>query len=127
MNTLPKRPSGRTADALRAVSFDLGVNKHAEGSCLVKFGDTHVLCLSPTAGITGAQTLVGVVRSFARSAVSLESLTLRRRGAAVQTIAPDLESAAAMGSDFMNGEPRGRVLGAGYRQGLTVGSAKPER
>ena len=40
------RPSGRTADALRPVSFQMGVNKHAEGSCLVKFGDTHVLCLA---------------------------------------------------------------------------------
>jgi ribonuclease PH len=38
------RPSGRTADALRRVSFELGVIKHAEGSCLAKFGDTHVLC-----------------------------------------------------------------------------------
>ncbi len=38
------RPSGRKNDELRAVSFERGVNKHAEGSCLVKFGDTHVLC-----------------------------------------------------------------------------------
>ncbi len=38
------RPSGRTADALRAVSLETDVSKHAEGSCLVKFGDTHVLC-----------------------------------------------------------------------------------
>ena len=38
------RPSGRSPDALRPVSFDLGYAKHAEGSCLVKFGDTHVLC-----------------------------------------------------------------------------------
>jgi ribonuclease PH len=29
---------------MRAVSFEKGVSKHAEGSCLVKFGDTHVLC-----------------------------------------------------------------------------------
>jgi len=29
---------------MRAVSFELGFTKHAEGSCLVKFGDTHVLC-----------------------------------------------------------------------------------
>jgi len=29
---------------MRAVSFEPGVNKHAEGSCLAKFGDTHVLC-----------------------------------------------------------------------------------
>jgi ribonuclease PH len=31
-------------DQMRAISFERGVSKHAEGSCLVKFGDTHVLC-----------------------------------------------------------------------------------
>jgi ribonuclease PH len=39
-----KRANGRLADALRSVSFELGISKHAEGSCLVRFGDTHVLC-----------------------------------------------------------------------------------
>ena len=38
------RPSGRAFDQLRAVSFETDVSKHAEGSCLVRFGDTHVLC-----------------------------------------------------------------------------------
>ena len=38
------RPSGRSPDQLRAVSFERGFTKHAEGSCLVRFGDTHVLC-----------------------------------------------------------------------------------
>ena len=38
------RPSGRTPTDLRPVTFELGFAKHAEGSCLVKFGDTHVLC-----------------------------------------------------------------------------------
>ena len=38
------RPSGRAIDALRAISLETDVNKYAEGSCLVKFGDTHVLC-----------------------------------------------------------------------------------
>lgn len=38
------RPSKRAIDEMRAVSFERGVSKHAEGSCLVKFGDTHVLC-----------------------------------------------------------------------------------
>lgn len=37
------RPSKRAPDALRTVSLEPGVAKHAEGSCLVKFGDTHVL------------------------------------------------------------------------------------
>jgi ribonuclease PH len=38
------RPSKRAADELRAVSLERAVSKHAEGSCLIKFGDTHVLC-----------------------------------------------------------------------------------
>jgi ribonuclease PH len=40
------RPSGRSPSQLRAVELIPNVNKHAEGSCLVKFGDTHVLCLA---------------------------------------------------------------------------------
>jgi ribonuclease PH len=38
------RPSGRAPDELRPVSLELDVTRHAEGSCLVRFGDTHVLC-----------------------------------------------------------------------------------
>jgi ribonuclease PH len=38
------RPSKRQPDEMRAVSFERSISKHAEGSCLVKFGDTHVLC-----------------------------------------------------------------------------------
>ena len=37
------RPSRRQPDELRAVSLERGVVKYAEGSCFVKFGDTHVL------------------------------------------------------------------------------------
>jgi len=38
------RPSGRAADQMRAVVLEPGFAKHAEGSCFVRFGDTHVLC-----------------------------------------------------------------------------------
>ncbi len=38
------RPSGRAVDQLREVSLEPGFSKYAEGSCLVRFGDTHVLC-----------------------------------------------------------------------------------
>ena len=38
------RPSNRDASALRSVSIERGVARYAEGSCLVKFGKTHVLC-----------------------------------------------------------------------------------
>ncbi|SFN41316.1 RNAse PH [Roseovarius lutimaris] len=38
------RPSGRDLSELRPVSIETAVLKHAEGSCLIKMGDTHVLC-----------------------------------------------------------------------------------
>jgi len=38
------RPSNRTKDQLREVTITVGTNKYAEGSCLIKFGNTHVLC-----------------------------------------------------------------------------------
>jgi ribonuclease PH len=38
------RPSGRPPDAMRPINLEPGVAKYAEGSCLAKFGDTHVLC-----------------------------------------------------------------------------------
>jgi len=38
------RPSGRAPDELRSVQIDLNATKHAEGSCLIRMGDTHVLC-----------------------------------------------------------------------------------
>lgn len=38
------RPSGRKLNELRPVTIETGVTRHAEGSCLIKMGDTHVLC-----------------------------------------------------------------------------------
>ncbi len=38
------RPSGRNVDEMRPISIETGITKHAEGSCLIKCGDTHVLC-----------------------------------------------------------------------------------
>jgi ribonuclease PH len=38
------RPSGRAPDAMRVITLETGIAKYAEGSCLAKFGDTHVLC-----------------------------------------------------------------------------------
>ncbi|HEX8975981.1 MAG TPA: patatin-like phospholipase family protein [Solirubrobacteraceae bacterium] len=82
--------------------------------------DTHVLCLNPTASLVSSHALLTVMRNVARSAASIESLALRRRGASVRTVAPNAECAAAMGSNFMDQEPRTRVMAAGYRQGLLV-------
>ncbi|MBL3585730.1 ribonuclease PH [Rhodovulum sulfidophilum] len=38
------RPSRRDVSELRPVSIETGVTKHAEGSCMIRMGDTHVLC-----------------------------------------------------------------------------------
>lgn len=38
------RPSGRAPDELREIVLEIGASRHAEGSCLTKFGHTHVLC-----------------------------------------------------------------------------------
>ena len=38
------RPSGRTINQIRPVSIEIDITKHAEGSCLIKCGDTHVIC-----------------------------------------------------------------------------------
>ena len=38
------RPSGRDLDQLRTISIETGVTRYAEGSCLIRMGETHVLC-----------------------------------------------------------------------------------
>ena len=38
------RPSGRNVDEMRPISIEVGATKHAEGSCMIKIGDTHVIC-----------------------------------------------------------------------------------
>lgn len=81
---------------------------------------THVLCLNPTASLSPIQSLLTLVRNVSRTAVAVESMALRSRGATVKTIAPNAECTAAIGSNLMASEPRTRVLGAGYRQGLLI-------
>ncbi|HSO97603.1 MAG TPA: patatin-like phospholipase family protein, partial [Solirubrobacteraceae bacterium] len=81
---------------------------------------THVLCLNPTANIAGTHSMIALIRSVARSAVSVEAMAVRRRGAAVQTVAPSMDAAAAMGTNFLDREPRERTLFSGYRQGIAL-------
>ncbi|MDP8912179.1 MAG: ribonuclease PH [Pseudomonadota bacterium] len=44
------RPSGRAPDQMRAILMEPGFTRHAEGSCLVGFGDTRVLCTATVEG-----------------------------------------------------------------------------
>jgi ribonuclease PH len=61
------RPSGRAPDCLRTVRLEPGVSKYAEGSCLARFGDTHVLC---TASV--AQRLPAWLRDSGRGWITAE-------------------------------------------------------
>ena len=61
------RPSGRTADQLRLLSLEAGVSRYAEGSCLAKFGNTHVLV---TASLE--ESLPGWLRGQKRGWVTAE-------------------------------------------------------
>ena len=38
------RPSGRAVEELRDIVIETGITRHAEGSCVIRMGDTHVLC-----------------------------------------------------------------------------------
>ena len=38
------RPSGRNLNTMRPISIETGITRHAEGSCLIRMGDTHVIC-----------------------------------------------------------------------------------
>lgn len=44
------RPSGRQRDELRSLSIEPNVSRHAEGSCLIRMGDTHVMCTASLEG-----------------------------------------------------------------------------
>jgi ribonuclease PH len=61
------RPSGRTPDQLRPLSLEAGVSRYAEGSCLAKFGNTHVLV---TASLE--ESLPGWLRGQKRGWVTAE-------------------------------------------------------
>ena len=61
------RPSGRAADELRDIVLEPNVSRHAEGSCMAKFGDTHVLC---TASIEDG--VPGFMRNSGRGWVTAE-------------------------------------------------------
>lgn len=61
------RPSGRAPNRLREISLQPGYSKYAEGSCLARFGDTHVLCTA-----TVEQRLPSWLRDSGRGWVTAE-------------------------------------------------------
>ena len=84
---------------------------------------THVLCLNPTGSLGALPSLRGAVGPLSRSAAGVESLALQRSGALVTTLAPDADSAQAMGSDFMDGGRRAATARAGFAQGVRAAAS----
>jgi ribonuclease PH len=67
------RPSKRAPDVLRPISFERGISRYAEGSCLVRFGDTHVLCLA-----TVGESVPGWLKGGGKGWVTAEYAMLPR-------------------------------------------------
>jgi NTE family protein len=82
----------------------------------VERGD-RVLCLNPT-----AITAVGPV---SRSIAAAEALVLKRRGASVEVVNPDGDSADAMGPNLMRQSGRDEVMAAGLAQGRRLAATGP--
>jgi len=60
-----------------------------------------------------------------RSAAAVEAMALRGRGATVEVVGPDADSAAAMGVNLMDRGPADDVLAAGYEQGRALALRLP--
>ena len=101
---------------------DGGVWSPTNGDAAPAGAGSHVLCLNPTANLAGVGDAIGVFRRISRTAAAIETLALRRRGAQVESVAPDEASAEAMGVNLMDRRPSRQVLTAAYEQGLKLGS-----
>jgi NTE family protein len=82
-----------------------------------------VLCLVPTAvmGAAPALPMRGLAAGW-RLTTGVEAAAARRRGAAVEIVGPDADSARAMGADLMNPRRRAAALDAGFEQGARSGA-----
>jgi NTE family protein len=84
-----------------------------------------VVCLNATGSIrpSGSNRL-GWLGPLSKTAAAVEAAALRRRGCDVAVIAPDANSADAMGANLMNASARGAVIDAGFAQGAAL--AQPQ-
>ncbi len=79
---------------------------------------SRVLCLNPTGSLPGSRQMpFGALGPISRSAAAIEAAALRRRGAETTVIAPDADSATAMGANLMSARRRDQVIAAGLAQG----------
>jgi NTE family protein len=85
---------------------------------------SQVLCLHPTLSLDiPLSTPMGALRALGGAGTALETATLRRRGARVQTIGPAPGPARLMSRNLMDRRPAAAVLEGGYVQGLRLAAA----
>jgi NTE family protein len=80
-----------------------------------------ILCLSPTAGLTRSDLLVGAASRGSRAVTAVEASIVRGRGARVTVVVPDQQSAAAIGRNLMDRSRRPGVFARAYAQGRELG------
>ncbi len=98
------RPSGRAPGSLRQIELNLSVSKYAEGSCLVKFGDTHVLCTA-----TVEEKVPGWMKGLGRGWVTAEYGMLPR------STAQRIDREAAKGRQSGRTQEIQRLIGRALR------------
>jgi NTE family protein len=80
-----------------------------------------VICLNPTGSMRASGgTRLGWLGPLSRTAAAVEAAALRRRGCEVTVIAPDVNSADAMGTNLMSAGAREAVIDAGFAQGAAL-------
>ena len=104
------RPSGRSADQMRAISIETDVNKYAEGSCLIGFGDTRVLVTA-----TVEDTVPGWMRNTGKGWITAEYGMLPR--STDQRMARE----AARGKQSGRTQEIQRLIGRSLRAGVDLG------
>jgi NTE family protein len=82
---------------------------------------TQVLCLTVAGRVDRASGRMMALQVFTRTALTVEELALRSRGASVQTVVPDRAALRALGENLMDRGRAADALAAGFRQGLAIG------
>jgi NTE family protein len=83
-----------------------------------------VLCLTTTGRVGAFRSPTFVWRAMSRSATTLELAAVRQKGATVRVVAPNVDSAHAMGENLMDPGRRDRVFTAGRRQGRALAASE---
>jgi NTE family protein len=134
----PRAPGANVADAVAASCtvpwlfspVEIGGREYVDGGVWSPTNmdaapagrGSQVLCLNPTASLSGSADIIGVFRRASRVAAGAETMVLRRRGATVRVIGPSADVASVMGVNLMDRARSQDTVRAGYLQGIELAS-----